>query len=106
MADTRENGEEKREFELPIRLSIGEREVEVPIRVSVTFETLAQMVERHLFEQEDLYLQLMEHYAEQAARRGKKPTSGRSAATRRAAEGPSAEGPAAPRGEAPTPTNT
>lgn len=62
---------EIREFELPIRLTIGEREIEVPITVTVTFDELTRMVERNLGEGEELYTQLMEHYADQAAGRKK-----------------------------------
>lgn len=65
---------EIREFELPIRLTIGDREIEVPITVTVTFDELTRMVERNLAEGEELYTQLMEHYAGQAGRKkGRKP---------------------------------
>lgn len=74
MTETENGTPETREFELPIRLTIGEREIEVPITVAVTFDELTRIVERHLTEQEDIYAQLMEHYAEQAnRRRGKRP---------------------------------
>jgi hypothetical protein len=73
MTEPGSNTAETREFELPIRLTIGEREIEVPITVAVTFDELTRMVERHLSEQEDIYAQLMEHYADQASRkRGKR----------------------------------
>lgn len=83
-----------RDFELPIRLAIGDREIEVPITVTVTFDALHRMVERHLTEQEDLYTQLMEHYADQAGRKkGRKPASASEtrAAAPKAKEAPAAE---------------
>ncbi len=85
---------ETREFELPIRLAIGDREIEVPITVSVTFDALHRMVERHLTEQEDLYTQLMEHYADQAGRKkSRKPTAASEprASTAKAKEAPAPE---------------
>ena len=81
---------ETREIRLGILLTVGERQIEVPISVPVSLELLADLVQRHLDQGEDLYGALLEHYAAQVGQKAPKAPA-RGGGQKRKTDAPPAE---------------